>query len=133
MNPVSTLRFRRATGLLAAGWALLAVGLVAYALRFVIFAYLPGPLAVIPALALHGVCFGCFLFVAFMVVDEETSSDVRASAQSLFNVVVVGIGIIAGNWFAGWVAKQANGAPEGEPPVYDYGLLFGIPMWIALG
>ena len=22
---------------------------------------------------------------------------------------------------------------EGAPPAYDYGLLFGIPMWIALG
>ena len=32
MNPVSTLRFRRATGLLAAGWALLAVGLSIFAL-----------------------------------------------------------------------------------------------------
>jgi len=32
MNPVSTLRFRRATGLLAAGWALLAVGLSVFAL-----------------------------------------------------------------------------------------------------
>ena len=32
MNPVSTLRFRRATGWLAAGWALLAVGLSIFAL-----------------------------------------------------------------------------------------------------
>ena len=32
MNPVSTLRFRRATGFLAAGWALLAVGLTVFAL-----------------------------------------------------------------------------------------------------
>ena len=44
--------------------------------------------------ALHGLCFGCFIFVAFMVVDEETTPDVRASAQSLFNLVIVGIGVV---------------------------------------
>ena len=55
---------------------------------------LPYPLAaVILGTALHGFCFGCFIFVAFMIVDEETTPDVRASAQSLFNLVIVGIGI----------------------------------------
>ena len=38
-------------------------------------------------IALHGLCFGCFIFVAFMIVDEETTGDVRASAQNLFNLV----------------------------------------------
>ena len=31
---------------------------------------------------------------ANMVVDEEASADVRASAQSLFNLVIIGIGVI---------------------------------------
>ena len=72
--------------------------------RFGIFALVPEPWAVIPALALHGLCFGCFFFVAFLIVDEETTPDVRASAQGLFNLVVVGFGIIVGNWVAGQVA-----------------------------
>ena len=48
-------------------------------------------------IALHGLCFGCFIFVAFMIVDENTSSDVRASAQNLFNLVIIGIGVIVGS------------------------------------
>src|SRR5439155_8229036 len=72
--------------------SILAIGLMAYILRFAVFAYLPYPWAVIPALALHGVCFGCFFFIAFMIVDELTTKDVRASAQGLFNLVIVGLG-----------------------------------------
>jgi hypothetical protein len=62
-----------------------------------------------------------------MVVDEETSSDVRASAQSLFNLVIVGVGIIVGSLFAGSVAESAT-----KNGVLDYRELFAVPMWAAL-
>ncbi len=106
---------------------LLLIGLAAYVARFAIFAYVPEAWAVIPGLALHGLCFGCFFFVAFMIVDEETTTDVRASAQGLFNFVVVGVGIIVGNLFAGRVAAWA----ETESGM-DYALLFGVPMAVAI-
>ena len=106
--------------------SLLAIGLAAYVLRFAVFALLPQPWAVIPALALHGLCFGCFFFVAFMIVDELTTTDVRASAQGLFNLVVVGFGVIAGNKFAGEVAARAT-----TDGVTDYEVLFGLPAIIA--
>jgi len=90
--------------------SLLAVGLYAYALRMALFAYvdvlpLPPVATLVLGVALHGLCFGCFIFVAFMIVDEETTGDVRASAQSLFNLVIIGIGIIVGSKIAGWVAE----------------------------
>ena len=77
---------------------------------------------------MHGFCFGCFIFVAFMVVDEECSSDVRASAQSLFNLVIVGIGIIVGSLIAGYIGEIAK--PVGEE--MNYTKLFSYPMWAAL-
>jgi hypothetical protein len=79
-----------------------------------------------------------------MVVDEETPSDVRASAQNLFNLVIVGIGFIVGSWFAGTVVggwARGKVLPEGSPPdaaipdalQRDYWThLFSVPMWIAL-
>ncbi len=108
--------------------ALLAVGLAAYAVRMALFSYvdvipLPTMLTLLSGVALHGLCFGCFIFVAFMVVDEETTSDVRASAQSLFNLVIIGIGVIVGSMIAGWVAEWADG---------DYQKLFSVPMWGAV-
>jgi nucleoside transporter len=117
---------------------LLLIGCAAYALRMALFAYvdhLPFPAlqVLVTGVALHGLCFGCFVFVAFMIVDEETTSDVRASAQSLYNLVLIGVGIIVGSKVAGMVATAAmNGAPK-----LDYAnrahttALFSFPMWAA--
>jgi len=108
---------------------LLSVGLLAYGLRMALFAYGEdlGTFAVLTGVALHGFCFGCFIFVAFMVVDEQTTDDVRASAQSLFNLVIIGIGIIVGSMIAGSVAEWAT-----VDGVLDYTRLFSIPMWASL-
>lgn len=113
--------------------ALLCVGIAAYALRMFLFAYGPSfpetlqlP-AIILGIAMHGLCFGCFIFVAFMVVDEECAADVRASAQSLFNLVIVGIGIIVGSKVAGYVAEIST-----VDEVMNYQKLFSVPMWAAL-
>jgi MFS family permease len=63
-----------------------------------------------------------------MIIDEETATDVRASAQNLFNFVIVGLGIIVGNVFSGYVGQMATTA-EG---VTSYPLLFGIPMGVSI-
>jgi len=114
--------------------SLLIVGTLAYTLRFAVFAYLPFTAAVVPALALHGLCFGCFFFIAFLVVDEETTTDVRASAQGLYNLIGMGFGVIAGNYFAGKVDRWATvkDAATGATST-NFQILFSIPMWIAIG
>ncbi len=109
--------------------AILFIGLLAYMLRFGIFAYLPYPTAVVPALALHGFCFGCFMFVAFIVVDEQCGKDVRASAQGLFNFIIIGVGIIVGNLFAGEIGAAAT-LENGN---VDYTYLYAVPLWITVG
>ena len=112
--------------------SLLAIGLFAYAARMGIFAYvdsipLPTMATLLIGIALHGLCFGCFIFVAFMVVDENTTSDVRASAQNLFNLVIIGVGVIVGSKIAGWVADWAT-----IDGVVDYAQLFSVPMWASI-
>lgn len=120
---------------------LLLMGLIAYALRMAIFAYAPGWLGesamglVLVGVALHGFCFGCFIFVAFMIVDEECRMDIRASAQSLFNLVIVGIGTIVGSKIATSVSVWANDSSvttEGTPWHLPYERLFSIPMWASV-
>ncbi|MGE4619502.1 MAG: MFS transporter [Planctomycetota bacterium] len=102
---------------------LLLIGLLAYSLRMLLFSYAPmmgdwGLPLVIFGVALHGVCFGCFIFVAFMVVDEESSKDVKASAQNLFNLVIIGIGIIVGSKIASSVAEWASTRVLADAPWY---------------
>jgi nucleoside transporter len=113
--------------------SLLAVGLAAYALRMALFAYVdvipvPPILTLIVGVALHGFCFGCFIFVAFMIVDEEMTPDVRASGQSLLNLVVIGVGIIVGSKLATFVADWA---PVDETS-QEYTRLFTVPMIASL-
>jgi hypothetical protein len=68
-----------------------------------------------------------------MVVDEETTGDVRASAQSLFNLVIIGVGIIAGSLIAGAVAEWATEKdPTTGAGVLNYTKLFEVPMWAAV-
>jgi nucleoside transporter len=119
---------------------ILVLGCAAYAARMAVFAYIDHvpeaaqlPVAIV-GVALHGLVFCCFIFVAFMIVDEETGADVRASAQSLYNLVIVGIGVIAGSWISSKVALIAQGASE--TLVYkdraQTAVLFGVPMWASL-
>ena len=129
LMPILTVTFNRKS--------LLAIGLVAYALRFYLFqsvGTVEGSASemqlamVVGGILLHGLCFGCFIFVAFMVVDEQMSADIKASGQNLFNLVVIGIGIIVGSLVAGWVAGWAK-----VDDVMHYDKLFSIPMWGAIG
>ncbi len=105
---------------------LLIVGLLAYIARFALFAYGDSQAAILTGVALHGPVFACFIFLAFMIVDEETTADVRGSAQGLYNLVVVGLGIIVGNLIAGRIGQMTK--LEGAQG-FDYRTLFGLPMW----
>ncbi|MDP6478669.1 MAG: MFS transporter [Phycisphaerales bacterium] len=115
---------------------LLAIGLCAYTLRMFLFSQVEwinsvsgmGEIGILIAgIALHGLCFGCFIFVAFMVVDEECTGDVKASAQNLFNLVIVGIGIVLGSYVAGQIGDWAT-----TDGVIDWSALFSIPMYAAI-
>jgi MFS family permease len=108
---------------------LLLIGLAAYALRMALWAFMPTLPFVMAGIALHGLCFGCFIFVAFMIVDENTTGDIRATAQSLFNLVIVGIGTIVGSI----VAANIVGNWASASGTMDYAKLFTVPMWMAIG
>ncbi len=111
---------------------LLLIGLAAYALRMALWAYMPELGFVIAGIALHGLCFGCFIFVAFMIVDENTTADIRATAQNYFNLVIVGIGTIVGSIFATTYAGEWSKVGEGATATTDYATLFSIPMYMSL-
>ena len=79
----------------------LAIGVVAWPIRYIIFAIgAPGWL-VIASLALHGFCYVFFFVAAFIYVDKVAPADIRASAQSLIAIVALGLGRGVGSLFAG--------------------------------
>ncbi len=79
----------------------LAIGVVAWPIRYVIFA-IGGPAwLVIASLALHGFCYVFFFVAAFIHVDKIAPPDIRASAQSMIAIVALGLGRGIGSVFAG--------------------------------
>ena len=125
----------------AAKWSrktLLIIGIAAYAARMFLFSQvdwlnsavgIPDMVTLITGVTLHGLCFGCFIFVAFMIVDEECSSDVKATAQNLFNLIIVGVGIVVGSLFS----TMLVGEWATTDGTLDFGRLFSVPMYMAIG
>ena len=79
----------------------LAIGVIAWPIRYVIFAIGGPPWLVISSLALHGFCYVFFFVAAFIYVDKVAPPDIRASAQSLIAIVALGLGRFLGSLFAG--------------------------------
>ena len=81
----------------------LAIGVIAWPLRYVIFAIGHPVWLVIAALTLHGFCYVFFFVAAFIYVDKIAPPDIRASAQSLIAIVALGFGRFLGSLFAGTI------------------------------
>ncbi len=96
------------------GWRwTMTVGVLAHAVRFFVFA-IGDPLWLMVAINLvHGLCYAFFFAAVYIFVDERCPRDARASAQGLFNLVILGIGPFAGSLLWGWlgdVFRQPDGA-----------------------
>lgn len=52
-----------------------------------------GPLVIgIFSQLLHGVCYACFFASAYMYVDKIAAEDIRNSAQTVFGIIILGLG-----------------------------------------
>ena len=83
--------------------ATLTMGILAWPLRYIIFAVGTPAWLVIASLALHGFCFVFFFAAAFVYFDTIAPKDIRHSAQSFITLVTYGLGNYLGAYFAGWV------------------------------
>jgi len=83
-------------------WAL-ALGAIAWPLRYVIFALMKPLWLVIGSLMFHGIGYTFFIFVGTMYVDSVAPPDIRASAQALIAVVTLGLGNFIGTQVTGIV------------------------------
>ena len=82
------------------GWkTTMILGILGHAARFGVFAFFPQNQAVIIAVqVLHGICYAFFFATLYIFIDAAFPKDVRSSAQSLFNLLVLGLGDLAAKW-----------------------------------
>ena len=111
------------------GWrATMVFGILGHAARFAVYAFFPTAANVIVVQVLHGICYAFFFATVYIFVDEYFPKDVRASAQGLFNVMILGIGSLAANSLCPWL-KQAKFTVNG---VTDFHTLFLVPLSAAV-
>ncbi len=105
----------------------LAIGVIAWPIRYVIFAIGSPVWLVLASLTLHGFCYVFFFVAAFIYVDQVAPSDIRASAQSLIAMVTLGFGSYVGARFSGEVQTYFT---AGE--VTDWSSVFLVPVAITV-
>jgi nucleoside transporter len=81
------------------GWrATMVIGILGHAARFAVYAFFPQHAGLIILVQiLHGICYAFFFATVYIFVDEYFPKDARASAQGLFNLMILGLGPLVAN------------------------------------
>jgi MFS family permease len=115
------------------GWRpVLIIGILGHAARFLVFAFMPDSIPTIIAVQLlHGICYAFFFATVYIFVDEAFPGDVRSSAQGLFNLLILGVGMVVASFLFPWLMSTLTvETPTG--PATDFRTLFLIPSGLAL-
>jgi nucleoside transporter len=113
------------------GWRkTLILGILGHAVRFAVYAFFPqNQTLIILVQVVHGICYAFFFATVYIFVDEFFPKDARASAQGLFNLMILGLGPLAAN-FVG--PKLIGETFMGANGVVDFRGLFLIPCAAAI-
>ena len=77
----------------------------------------------------HGVCYAFFFATVYIFVDEFFPKDARASAQGLFNLMILGLGPLVANFVGPKLIGETFLRPDG---VVDFKSLFLLPCAAAI-
>jgi len=113
------------------GWRFtMLIGILGHAARFAVYAFFASePWMIVAIQVLHGICYAFFFATVYIFVDTYFPKDVRSSAQGLFNVMILGLGVLAANTLGPWLMQSvftANG-------VTNFRSMFLLPCLTALG
>ena len=111
------------------GWRwTMTLGILGHAARFLVFAFCPDQTALVIAVQLlHGVCYAFFFATLYIFIDVAFPTDVRTSAQGLFNLLILGLGDLAAKWiFFPLKAKLTHNG------IVDYQQLMLVPAGLAV-
>ena len=111
------------------GWrTTMVIGILGHVVRFAVFAFFPqDTMLIVLVFILHGICYAFFFATVYIFVDEYFPTDARSSAQGLFNVMILGLGVMASNSICPFLTEKftVNGA-------IDFRGLFLVPCGVAL-
>jgi nucleoside transporter len=106
------------------------VGMLAWALRYVLFAFgNAGDLTfmLLIGIALHGICYDFFFVSGQIYTNSKAGEQFKSAAQGLITLATYGIGMLLG--FA--IAGKITDAYKISENVFDYKMIWLIPAGIA--
>ena len=112
------------------GWrTTMILGILGHAARFAVFAFFPENQALIILInVVHGIAYAFFFATVYIFVDEFFPKDVRASAQGLFNLMILGFGPLVANV----VGPKLMGETFRTATGVDFRSLFLVPFGAAV-
>src|SRR6185369_17701645 len=112
------------------GWRkTMIIGILGHAARFAVYSFVPDQRLIILVQILHGICYAFFFATVYIFVDAYFPKDVRASAQGLFNVMILGLGALVANSICPWLMQVMFT----KGTVIDFKGLFLLPCFTAIG
>jgi MFS family permease len=106
----------------------IAIGIVAWGLRFLIFAIGEPTALVIAAQALHGVCFAFAIAASMIYVDKISTPDIKGSMQSFLAFITYGVGMFVGSIIAAKVfAFSSKPIPNSTDTAVNWLYIWIVP------
>ena len=84
-------------------------GMLAWALRYVLFAFgNSGELSfmLLIGIALHGICYDFFFVSGQIYTDSKAGEKIKSAAQGLITLATYGVGMLIGFWVAGNISDK---------------------------
>jgi nucleoside transporter len=112
------------------GWRTTMIfGILGHAARFAVYAFFPQhPAFIVLVQILHGICYAFFFATVYVFVDAYFPKDARASAQGLFNVMILGVGALAAYSLCPYLMQTVFT----ENGITNFRGLFLVPMTSAI-
>ena len=98
------------------------VGMLAWAIRYLLFAYGNSGdyvFMLLTGIALHGICYDFFFVSGQIYTDSKAGEKYKSSAQGLITLATYGVGMLVGFWVAGEITDK-------------YLVLDGLHSWVDI-
>lgn len=133
LGQVSEIAFMMLMPVLFVRWGvkkMLAIGMLAWAIRYVLFAYGNNDEAywmLITGIVLHGICYDFFFVTGQIYTDNLAGERFKSAAQGLVTLATYGVGMMIGALISGPIVDAYK---TGD--THDWKMIWLIPAGIAL-
>jgi nucleoside transporter len=113
---------------------MLVAGMLAWVLRYVLFAYgNPGPRVWMlwAGIILHGICYDFFFVTGQIYIDRKARKELRAAAQGLITFLTYGAGMFVGSWISGAVVQHYASPGAGDTVMHDWRAIWLFPAMMS--